>query len=624
MKLKTKTSLFAITIASSMLVILITVSLYSFRQFSISTAQERSVTAAEVALVGLTELMVNGVIQNREAFLKRLATIQDLKSVRIIRGPLVAKQYGTGFDFERPMDTIDEKVLATGIPYFGIIDEWGEPTFRSTIPFKSNTKNVTPTCRTCHDVSEESVLGAITMTFSIASQKNDVFFTVFIMTVVISLFGVLIVFFMRRLTQPMVITATNVQKMVGNGLNGDFSSDIEKCTNVSNDEIGEIAQDIHKLMLYLDKGLDNIRSSVAQLIQFNPTKEGNMLANTMDMVDALIETSQFKDAIEEDETKREVYCRLARTIREDFYIRRFSIYEIDAKKNKAVTISVDGEEGAECRWCSPQILIRSEACRARRTGHTIDSTHNPLICPSFQPGDDEERLQHICIPVIQSGVVGSVVQLVVDQSKPETYEPLLPYVKLYLREAAPVIEAKRLMDTLRESTLIDAMTGLHNRRFLEEYVETLIANAERNQKQISIMMLDLDYFKKVNDTYGHDVGDTVLKELAKVLKNSVRTNDMVIRYGGEEFVIILVDSVQPSGDAVAEKIRAAVEQMKIQVTGAVLKKTISIGIADYPTDGDSFWQVIKFADVALYEAKENGRNRVVHFSPEMWEDGEEF
>jgi diguanylate cyclase (GGDEF)-like protein len=179
------------------------------------------------------------------------------------------------------------------------------------------------------------------------------------------------------------------------------------------------------------------------------------------------------------------------------------------------------------------------------------------------------------------------------------------------------------MDTLRESTLRDPMTGLHNRRFLEEYIDTVVATAQRRKSQVSVLMLDLDYFKKVNDTHGHDAGDAVLKTLAKVLVECVRTSDLVIRYGGEEFLIILLDTGENYADEVAEKIREAVEATKFQVPGGTLQKTISVGVADFPKDSDTFWQAMKYADVALYQAKERGRNRVIHFAPEMWpKDGE--
>ena len=192
-------------------------------------------------------------------------------------------------------------------------------------------------------------------------------------------------------------------------------------------------------------------------------------------------------------------------------------------------------------------------------------------------------------------------------------------VGIYLREAAPVLEAKRLMETLRESTMRDPMTALHNRRFLEESVDMLIGQAARGKSGFAVMMLDLDHFKSVNDTYGHDAGDAVLKALAEVLAQSVRASDYVIRYGGEEFLILLQETTGEAAIAVAEKIRSAVAGLRVQTSGGILQKTISIGVSCYPDDSDSFWQVVKFADVALYHAKETGRNRVTRFTMALGE-----
>jgi len=137
-------------------------------------------------------------------------------------------------------------------------------------------------------------------------------------------------------------------------------------------------------------------------------------------------------------------------------------------------------------------------------------------------------------------------------------------------------------------------------------------------------MADLDYFKKINDTYGHEAGDMVLKELAGVLRSSVRETDLVVRYGGEEFLLVLRDTDAGNADMVAEKLRAAVEAMKVQLAGVQLQKTISIGVATFQVDSESFWQIVKYADVAMCQAKEAGRNRVLHFTPEMWTDQTEY
>jgi diguanylate cyclase (GGDEF)-like protein len=112
-------------------------------------------------------------------------------------------------------------------------------------------------------------------------------------------------------------------------------------------------------------------------------------------------------------------------------------------------------------------------------------------------------------------------------------------------------------------------------------------------------MCDLDYFKQVNDVYGHNVGDMVLRETSTVIKKSVRESDMVIRFGGEEFLVVLMDIQEGDTMKVSEKIRANMQETRIKVTDGILKKTISLGISEFPSDTQSFWQAIKYADFAL-------------------------
>jgi diguanylate cyclase (GGDEF)-like protein len=136
-------------------------------------------------------------------------------------------------------------------------------------------------------------------------------------------------------------------------------------------------------------------------------------------------------------------------------------------------------------------------------------------------------------------------------------------------------------------------------------------------------MCDLDYFKQVNDQYGHETGDLLLEETATALLKTVREADYVIRFGGEEFLVLLIDVEEGEADTVAEKIRQAVAAVRVQTASGPLSKTISIGVSSFPADGEALWQTIKFADVALYKAKAAGRDRVVHFLPEMW-SGDSF
>lgn len=618
MKLNTKITLFSAVLATTMVAVLTVVSLLSFRQFSIISAQEHIRSSAEIVRVALTESMVNGTIDKRESFLSRLADVQGLRSTRVIRGPSVEQQFGKGLGREQPADDLERKVLADGKPYFTLEDGGAEPIFRGTIPFVANRAG-NPNCLQCHTVANGTVLGAVTLTMSIGHLKKNALMVSAVMVGAVAVFTLIMLFFFRRLVKPMIVTARDVRDTVEHAIQGNFTANIAQRTN---DEIGEVALELNSFMKFLHNGLTDIGRNVAQLLKQEPSSKGNLLTSTTEMVQGLIDAAHFKQAIEEDEAKIEIYQRLSKVLRERFELEHFSVYEVVPSKNQMAAIMVDGEVDADIRWCDPQILVRSDACRARRTGHLIDSVDSPGICYAFRAA--EEGGCHVCFPVIQSGAVGSVLQLVVGCEEKERAQALIPYVDVYLREAAPVLEAKRLMETLHESNLRDAMTGLHNRRFLEEYIETLIATAQRRQSQISLLMLDLDYFKMVNDTYGHDAGDTVLKSLAKVLTQSVRASDIVIRYGGEEFLIILQDTLESASDMVAEKIRGAVEALKVQLPGAVLQKTISIGISEYPKDSTTFWQAVKYADVALYRAKEEGRNRVVRFRPEMWHDEKEY
>ncbi|TLM65183.1 MAG: GGDEF domain-containing protein, partial [Deltaproteobacteria bacterium] len=210
-----------------------------------------------------------------------------------------------------------------------------------------------------------------------------------------------------------------------------------------------------------------------------------------------------------------------------------------------------------------------------------------------------------------------------EQARADAIREKIFKAEAYLKQSLSVIEAKRLMNTLRESALKDPLTGLYNRRFLQDHANHVISGTLRRKKCLGMIMCDLDYFKQVNDQHGHDVGDVVLKETAHLILKGVREADIVLRFGGEEFFVLLTD-INP-GDAyiVADKIRQSFEDHKFKIPSGILKKTLSLGVSEFPGDSEGFWQCIKYADVALYKAKESGRNRAIRFDPQMW-SGEQF
>jgi two-component system cell cycle response regulator len=182
------------------------------------------------------------------------------------------------------------------------------------------------------------------------------------------------------------------------------------------------------------------------------------------------------------------------------------------------------------------------------------------------------------------------------------------------------LRRKRYADKLRhnvqlslEMAITDQLTGLHNRRYMSRHLDTLITSARTSGKPISFLIMDIDHFKSVNDTYGHDIGDEVLRDFAGRISANVRGIDLACRYGGEEFVVVMPDTDTSFAYTVAERLRKSVEETPFVISRdpGKLKVTISIGIADSAGKTDSADALLHRADQALYRAKREGRNRVI-------------
>ena len=167
-----------------------------------------------------------------------------------------------------------------------------------------------------------------------------------------------------------------------------------------------------------------------------------------------------------------------------------------------------------------------------------------------------------------------------------------------------------MMDELKLLASTDPMTKLYNRRYFTKTSKHILDLAKRNAQEVSIIMLDIDKFKRVNDTYGHDIGDKVIISLADELISNQRKSDIVCRYGGEEFVILLPNTPIDGAITTAENIRKNMENIVLDLTDDILKFTVSIGVSYVNKDENNIEKALKRADEALYDAKENGRNQV--------------
>ncbi|NOX75064.1 MAG: diguanylate cyclase [Gammaproteobacteria bacterium] len=177
------------------------------------------------------------------------------------------------------------------------------------------------------------------------------------------------------------------------------------------------------------------------------------------------------------------------------------------------------------------------------------------------------------------------------------------------------LQLQELTEKLREMSNRDGLTQLFNRRYIEENLDMEFQRAKRYKHPLSVILSDIDFFKKVNDTHGHLAGDEVLRIVSQRLQNGLRNVDVLGRYGGEEFMVVLPDTSLEGARVLAERLRQAVEETPIEAEGASLNVTVSLGITELREATAGYQQLIAEADTGLYQSKENGRNCVTIFAP---------
>ncbi len=183
-------------------------------------------------------------------------------------------------------------------------------------------------------------------------------------------------------------------------------------------------------------------------------------------------------------------------------------------------------------------------------------------------------------------------------------------VSLILQGCATALSKQIQMENLKDAAVVDPLTGCYNRREFENQINRHSATASRHGQPLSLFMFDLDYFKKINDTHGHLGGDLVLKEISLLVRDNMRTGDVLARYGGEEFIAILPETDKTKAMELADRLRAKIAAMRIPHNGTTIRVTASFGVSEYTPNTDMN-KIIQDADTMLYKAKVNGRNRVM-------------
>lgn len=277
-------------------------------------------------------------------------------------------------------------------------------------------------------------------------------------------------------------------------------------------------------------------------------------------------------------------------------------------------------------WNSPTItekIFSPQQCWGLRKGKNYFYLNSEINIPCEHIGSHVSQ-PYICAPLLaQNEVIGllyisfiNTENLSEDEIKNifSKHEALLKNLTVQLALAIANIQ---LRETLKTRSVRDPLTGLYNRAYLNEFLERDLERAHRNNMKIAVVMMDIDHFKRINDQYGHEAGDLVLKEIGKLLQANIRGSDISCRYGGEEFLIILYDSDIDGVISRIEQIRILISQMKSNQNGLPLEKiTASFGLAISPEHGDHSEVLIAAADQALYQSKKNGRNQLTIYKIE--------
>jgi diguanylate cyclase (GGDEF)-like protein/PAS domain S-box-containing protein len=262
----------------------------------------------------------------------------------------------------------------------------------------------------------------------------------------------------------------------------------------------------------------------------------------------------------------------------------------------------------------PVNIFEPSACWALRTGH-------PHLVVA---GDTTARCTHaagvehtyLCIPILAQGEALGIIHFQATDEFPALADTQLSFKTTFAGQVGLSIANIRLREALRTQSIKDPLTGLYNRRYLAETLERETRRCVRSEQSLGILILDLDHFKKFNDTYGHEAGDAVLRETAAFIGKSIRAEDIVCRFGGEEFVVILPTADLNAAAGRAERIRSKLRELTVLHRGQSLGMiTVSVGVAALPLNGTSPAELLAAADAALYRAKREGRDRVIKAEP---------
>lgn len=616
MKSNTKITLIIFSMVLLLTSIIVVLVAIGSRQVGYDAVKKKAYLTADIVKNSLTSHMVNGNMAQRDVFLDSISQLKNVQSLWLVRAKSVSEQFGnSNLANEKPKDEIDLQVLNTGIEKIVIEESLYTANLRITIPYTASSLD-RPNCLNCHNAKEGEVLGAISLSFDISEDRGSNIMVLIYIIGTISIFLIVFLIFMRKKITPYTNSFDSLSDVLKKVHEGDYS--IRANPGVLKED-KEVSNWLNELIEKLETVLTGIEKNLTSFVH-NRTSNVNhdKLITAKEIIEDISEIYHYKKTIENDLTIDDIYHRLILVLKDKLEINCFVIFETDLLKDERKTIFASNGAIA---CCDLKQNIK-EACRAERINSIVSSENFPEICRVAKCKVDEN---YICIPFYvneQKNIVIHIISKSQDELNNLKYK--IGIIKKYLEETKPILESKILMEALRQKNLTDSLTGLYNRKYLDEIVEKQLNLDMKNGVVYAIMFLDIDYFKMVNDTYGHDVGDDILRKLAVTMKKLISKDECIIRYGGEEFLILMRNPTEDSAKELALRINKEFSKIVFNYGNDTFNKTVSIGYSFFPADTEQFWKCIKYADISLYEAKDTGRNKVVRFSKDILKNGEKI
>lgn len=475
---------------------------------------------------------------------------------------------------------------------------------RISVPIIATNK-----CTVCHNtIKRGEVIGAVNASVFLQDNIIDIAYWAqneFLMFLAVASF--FLMFMLMVSIGQFTRLSANIKSAILAAINGDFTLRVKnRLTGMS-----EITKLTNRLMEALDKNLSSIDTKIASIFIYNRSVYNkNPLIRLSEVMNEIVALFAFKNKIDSLKQVNDIYKEIQLIIQKYIKYKNLTFAEIS---NGEIVSGYKIENEATMKVVSGEITTIQKRLNDENKNIIFHDDKGSEFISTSLGGLNVIDLKFVISEKLM------VYYSIALNSKKELNEKEKSITRIYnyMREARHIINTKMLMKEIEENSYTDPLTKAFNRFFLDKYSADIKAKIDRNFS-FGILMLDIDHFKNINDTYGHAVGDAGIILLVETIRKIIRPIDRLIRYGGEEFVVILDETYIDEATKIAEKIRTAFMVAKKCSRGNLdFPKSVSIGVSAMPEFSSDVWECINQADLALYEAKEGGRNQVVTYSMEL-------